>query len=219
MQPRLDMRSEWHRLQALGQRGAVILSLFLGLGAVQADTTNFMGDFGEAFWTKQPQFGSVYFTNSDTKLVLAGPNAPAAETTSFDGVLYNGDTTPPLSGGLAVGGTVQFHYDYNGGTTLSTSEADFAYTPPGGSPSQLLIAQGGAGVVTSGLFKAPLLIAGTTFEILLGSDTTSGKLAASLIITDFEFHPDIPEPSTGALLASALISLGVASWRRSRRQR
>lgn len=208
---------QWVR--ALGQRGAVLVTLFLGLGAAQADTTNFIGDFQEAFWTKQPQFGSVYFTNSDTELVVAGPNAPAAETTSFDGVLYNGNTTPPLSGGLAVGGTVQFHYDYNGGTTLSTSEADFAYTPPGGSPSQLLIAQGGAGVATSGLFTVPSLLAGTTFEILLGSDTTAGKLSASLIVTDFEFHPDIPEPSAGALLASALISLGVARWRGSRRQR
>ena len=214
MEPILDRTSGRGQVTPRGQTAGIFLTLLLGLGVARADTAGFTNDFAEAFWSKQPQFGSVNFSNSDTALVLAGPNAPVAETTSFDGILYNG----PLPGGLAVGGTVQFHWDYNGGTTLSTSEADFAWAwPGGGAPIQNVLAQGGAGVVNSGLFTTPSLVAGTTFEFLLSSDTTPGKLSAALVITDFQFHPNIPEPTTGVLLGGLLISLGAArGWRGGR---
>jgi hypothetical protein len=214
MEPVLDRTSGWGKAKPRGQTAGILITLLLGLGVARADTAGFTNDFAEAFWSKQPQFGSVNFSNSDTALVLAGPNAPVAETTSFDGILYNG----PLPGGLAVGGTVQFHWDYNGGTTLSTSEADFGWSSPGGGgPIQNVLAQGGVGVITSGLFTTPPLVAGTTFEFLLGSGTTPGKLSAALVISDFQFHPDIPEPTTGVLLGSLLISLGAArGWRGGR---
>lgn len=209
----LDRPPERARARALKQRGILLLALLLGLGAARADTTGFVGDFREAFWTNQVQFGSVTFSNSDTELVLTGPNAPTVQKTSLDGILYNG----PLEGGLAVGGTVTFHWAYNSGDALSTSEADFAWLPPGGgSPFQQLLRQGGPGVIANGVFATPLLAAGTTFQFLLTTDTPANKLSGTLIISDFQFHPDIPEPSTGTLLATALICLGAARWRRSR---
>jgi hypothetical protein len=215
MKPALDTTSEWGWFGAVGRQGTVILSLFLGLSVAQATSTNFMGDFGEAFWTAQPQLGSVTFTNSDTELALAGPNAPTTERNSLDGILYNG----PLPGGLTVGGTVQFHWAYDSGDALSTSEADIAWSPPGGGlPGIGVLAQGGPGVILSGDYSTPLLLAGTTFQFLLTTDTLANKLSGTLIITDFQFQPEIPEPSTGALLAGVLVSIGGARWRRCRRQ-
>ena len=216
MKPILDSTSGRGKVRPYGQIAGVILTLLLGVSAAWADgTTNFMGEFGEAFWTRQPDqphFGSVNFSNSDTEVVLAGPNAPATDVPqSFDGILYNG----PLPGGLSVGGTVQFHWAYNAGDALSTSDAEFAWAPGGGNP--IVLAQSGLGATQSGNFSTNLL-AGTTFEILLTSDTLANKPSATLIITDFQFHPDIPEPTTGALLGSVLVCLGSARWWRCRRQ-
>jgi hypothetical protein len=217
MQPILARTSEWNGVKAIGQYGALLLALLLGLSAAQADsTTNFTGDFAAAFWTNSPPgLGSVYFTNSSTELVLTGPNQPSTVSSSIDPITYNG----PLGGGLAVGGTVQFNWAYSAGDAVS-SIADFAWAPPGGeSPTQILLGSGPPGATASGTFTTPLLLAGTTFQFLLTTDETPiGKPSGTLIITDFQFHPDIPEPSTGALLASLLIGLGATRWRRSRRQ-
>ena len=203
-------------VKVLGQRGALILALLLGLSSVQAGTTtDFTGDFAAAFWTNSPAgLGSVYFTNSSAELVLAGPTQPAARASSIDPITYNG----PLGGGLAVGGTVQFNWAYNSGDALSTSEADFAYAGPGGTtPVLTMLAQGGPGVIQSGSFLSPALLPGETFQFLLTTDTLAGKLSGTLVITDFQFHADIPEPATGALLAGMLTCLGVARRRSGRR--
>ena len=213
MKPIFDARSKWQRVRALGQRGFVILLFFVSLGVAQADTTNFVGDFSPALWTPQADHGSVFFTSGDEALVLTGPNQPTSDVPqSFDGILYNG----PSPGGLRVGGTVEFHWEYNPGA-VNSAAADIAWTPPGGAnPIQSpLLLNGGLGF-ESGDFSTNLL-AGTTFEFLLTTDTLAGKLSGTLTITDFQFH-DIPEPSTGALLASVLISLCVARWRRGQRQ-
>jgi len=168
-----------------------------------------------AYWTMQPQFGTVTFSNADTELVLAGPNAPTVETYSLDGILYVG----PASGGLPVDGTVQFHWAYNSGDALSTTEADFAWQPPGGGDStKIVLDQGGPGVIQSGEVSTPVLGAGTTLHFLLSTDTEANKLTGSLVISDFQFNPTVPEPSTGALFAGVLVSLGVVRWRRCRRQ-
>ena len=210
MQPILGSDCTRQHVKAIGLLPAVFLACLLGASPVLADTTNFLGDFGEAFWSKQPQFGTVGFSNSDTEVVLAGPKAPATETLSFEGVTYNG----PLAGGLAVGGTVQFAWSYTSGDALSSSEADFAWTPPGGGdPVPILLAQGGPGVATNGVVTTSVLAAGTTLQFLLGTDTLANKLSGTLVISDFQFHPDIPEPSTGALFAGALMAFGVARLR------
>jgi hypothetical protein len=214
MKPIIDTRSKWQQARALGQRGLVILSLLLGLCVVQADSTNFVGDFSPALWTKQPDQGSVFFTNGNTELVLTGPNQPAAEVpASLESILYNG----PLPGGLRVGGTVEFHWEYNPGA-VNSAAADIAWTPPGGADSiqSPLLLNGGLGF-QSGNFSTNFL-AGTTFAFLLTTDTLADKLSGTLIITDFQFHQDVPEPSTAALLAGAVISLCVARWRRGQRQ-
>jgi hypothetical protein len=214
MKPIFDTRSEWQWVRVFGQKGLVILSLLLGLCVVQADTTNFVGDFGPALWTMQTNYGSVFFTSEDQTLVLTGPNQPTSDIPqSFDGILYNG----PSPGGLRVGGTVEFHWEYNPGA-VSSAAADIAWTPPGGAdPIQSpLLLNGGQGS-ESGDFSANLL-AGTTFQFLLTTDTSAGKLSGTLVITEFQFHQDVPEPSTAALLASAVISLCVARWRHGRRQ-
>jgi hypothetical protein len=210
MQPILDTRSKWQRLNALGQRGVVILTLFLGLGVARADTTNFTGDFAAAFWTNSPSgFGSVSFANANTELELIGANNPPSETKSLDGIIYNGY----LGGGLAVGGTVQFDYQY---TSLDDGNAWAEFSTSLSSTPFYLGNGQASGAVT---FFPPLqLPQGATFSFLLYTDTDLDKGAASLVITDFQFHPDIPEPSTGALVAGMLVSLGAARWRRCRRQ-
>jgi hypothetical protein len=208
MKPIFKTRSEWQRAKAAVLCGAGMLALFLGLGAAQADTTNFVGDFAPPLWTLEPGQGSVFFTNGNTELVLTGPNQPPAEVNpSLDGIKYNG----PLPGGLRVGGTVEFNWDYNPGA-VNSGAADISWTPPGGgvSTNSPLVYDGGLGF-ESGHFMTNLL-AGTVFEILLTTDTLKDKLSGTLTITDFQFH-DIPEPSTGALLASAVILLSAARWR------
>ena len=215
MQPMLGRQSGLEQGRALGRPGLLLLALLCGVSAATADTTNFVEGFREAFWTIEAQFGSVSFSNSDKALVLAGPNAPTAEKTSLDAILYNGAS---LGEGLAVGGTVQFNWAYDSGDALSTSEADFAWAPPGGgSPVVNVLAQGGPGVTTNGFFSTPTLLAGSQFSFLLGTDTLTNKLSGTLIITDFEFHAEVPEPSAGVLLGSALLGLGLSRWRRFRR--
>jgi hypothetical protein len=215
MKPIFDTRSKWRRVRALGQRGLVILSLFFCLGVAQADTTNFTGAFDETFWNMQPQFGSVYFTNGGKELVLAGPNQPTeAVPQSLDGVVYNG----PLGGGLVVGGTVSFHWEYNSGDALSDSEGDIAWTPPGGTSIQSTLGQGGPSVFQFGDFPPTFLSQGTTnLTFLLTTDTLANKLSGTLIITDFQFHEEVPEPSTLALLAGGLTLALAAQRHRSRR--
>lgn len=176
----------------------------------RGDSTNFVGDFRSAFWTALPQDGTITFTNSDTALVLAGPEAPTAAKTSLDAILYSGE----LGQGLAVGGTVEFSWQYDSGDALSTSEADFAWQLPGGvTPVVNVLAQGGPGTVRSGVFQTPVLQAGTTFEFLLSTDTPANKLSGMLTITDFQFHADVPEPSTGLLLTGFLVGLRLCRWR------
>ena len=214
MQLMLGRHSGLEQGKALGRPGLLLLALLCGVSAARADTTNFVGDFREAFWTPEAQSGSVGFSNSDTALVLAGPNSPTAEKTSLDAILYSG----ALGEGLAVGGTVQFNWAYDSGDALSTSEADFAWAPPGGgSPVVNVLAQGGPGVITNGFFSTPTLLAGTQFQFLLGTDTLANKLSGTLVITDFKFYAEVPEPSAGVLLGSALLGLGLSRWRRFRR--
>jgi hypothetical protein len=214
MQPILGRHTGRQQLEVLGRRALLLLTLLEGASGALADTTNFVGDFREAFWTNDVQAGSVTFSNSDTVLVLSGPNSPAARVSSLDGILYHGE----LAGGLAVGGTVQFNWSYNAADCLSTSEADFTWSSPGGgSPVLNILAQGGPGVITNGFLITPVLAAGTVFEFSLGTDTLADKLPGTLVITDFIFHSEIPEPSSGVLLGGALIWLGVARRRRSQR--
>ena len=211
MKPTADTRPKWRKGSALAQAAVLLLTLSLASSAAGADTTNFIGDFSPSFWSTQVQLGSVIFTNSDTELVLAGPNAPAARESSSDGVLYNG----PLSGGLTVGGTLQFSWVYNSGDALSTSEADFAWLlPSGGGPIVQVLAQGGPGVTNSGVFTTPLFPAGTTFQFLLTGDTPANKLSDSLLIADFDFLA-VPEPPTGALATCFLTMFFAARWWRS----
>ena len=160
--------------------------------------------------------GSAYFTNSDTELDVVGPTATRpGGGSSVDGVLYNG----PLAGGLVVGGTVQFHWEYvNYGDAISPTGGEIDWTPPGGGGTmQALLGQ--EGVSEGGDFSTNL-VAGTTFSFYLTSTFPAGvtnKLSATLIITGFQFH-DVPEPSTGTLLASMLAFLGAARWWRARIQ-
>ena len=194
--------------------GCLLLGLLLGIGAARGDSTNFVGDFRAAFWTALPEDGSITFTNSDTALVLAGPEAPTSAKTSLDAILYNGE----LGQGLAVGGIVEFSWQYDSGDALSSSEADFAWQLPGGvTPVANVLAQGGPGTVRSGFFQTPVLQAGTTFEFLLSTETPANKLSGTLTITDFQFHAEVPEPSTGLLLIGFLAGLRSCCWRRARR--
>lgn len=200
--------------RALGQQAVLLLILLWGVRAATADTTNFVGDFDESFWAAAVGAGSATFSDTNT-LVLAGPNAPTVETSSLDAMRYEGQ----LQGGLLVGGTVQFNWAYNSGDALSTSEAEIAWTPSGGSPVQIALAQGGPGVITNGFYMTPVLAAGTTFEFALGTDTLADKLSGTLVITGFVFQEEVPEPSAGLLLGTALMCLGLARWRRLQRPR
>ena len=212
MKPILDTTSGRGNVKPRGQTAGVILLLLLGLGVARAD---FTGEFKEAFWTNTPSgAGSVYFTNSDTELVLTGPFKPAAAIPlSLDGIQYNG----PLSGGLTVGGTLEFNYTFNPGDAQSDSEAQIGWTPPGSDATSQNALLGQAGLGPSQGFFSTNLLAGTTFQFFLTTDTLALKSSATLIITDFQFLP-IPEPSTGALLGSVLVSLGAARWRRAQRR-
>jgi hypothetical protein len=218
MEPILDKTSGRGKRQFRGQTAGVILTLLLGLGVARAD---FSGDFGQAFWTNSPPgLGSVFFTNSSTELVLAGPNQPASKTTSTDPITYNG----PLGGGLRVNGTVQFRYTYNSGDALSQTVAEFSWLPPGGGGGDWVhqvLGNGGPGAsVTDALFITPSpLIAGTTFAFSLFTDTLppAGKPSALLVVNNFVFF-EVPEPVTGTLLANGLVALGLISWWRSRRR-
>jgi hypothetical protein len=215
MKPIFDARSEWQRLRDLGQRGLAVLALFMGLGVAQADTTNFTGDFGPEFWSLSPGsgLGTVYFTNGFTELVLVSPTNAPQGTESLDGILYNS----PLQGELRVGGTVSFHWEFSAGD-VQTGGAAFGWLPPSeGSPTNLAIISV-PGITNGGNYSSPLLSPGTTnLSFLL--DTTfvgSDKALATLVVSDFQFHEQVPEPSTVALLAGGLISFVAARWRRGR---
>jgi hypothetical protein len=203
----------WEQVGAFVWRAGAGLILLLGLGVAHADTTNFVGAFAPVNWTNEPPgLGAVYFTNSDSELVLTGPNQPASQVSSFDPISYNG----PLQGGLTVGGTLQFHWEYNAGDTLSTiSGASFAWTlGGGGGTTQTNLASGGTGTIASGDFFSLVLTPGTTFSFLLSTETPANKLSGTLVITDFQFNPNVPEPSTGALFAGMIAMFGIARWRR-----
>jgi hypothetical protein len=183
-----------------------MLALYLSLGIARADTTDFTGDFAPAFWTNYPPgFGSVYFTNSNTELVLSGANQPSTTTSSTDPIYYG-----LSSGGLSTGGTIQFTWQYDSPDGLDDS-ASFAYT---GDNNPVILAQGTG--ATNGTFSIQLS-QGDDFAFLLDTETPAGKPAGTLIITSFSFQANVPEPSTEALLASALIFLGYLRWRRAPR--
>jgi hypothetical protein len=215
MKPTSDIRSTRLLARAPRLRELFTLCFLLGLTAARADTTNFTDQFGEAFWNMQPQHGSVFFTNDDTELVIVGPNLPTnAIPQSLDGIVYN----ETLGGGFVVGGTVSFHWQYTSGDALSDSAGEVAWTPPGGTSIQDFLGQGGPGVTLSGNFTDTFISSGTTnFTFLLTTDTVANKLSGTLIITDFQFH-NVPEPSTGALLATAALSLTAVRWRQARRR-
>lgn len=221
MQLLFDRASGWQRVKAAGQQGFLLATLLFGLSAARADTTNFVGDFREAFWTNSPQgSGIVSITPAGTELVLAGPNAATAPSGSLDGLLYNG----PLQGGLVVGGTVEFHYAYNPGDAGSPSDANFRWLPPGGGAGDWLQAPLGqvtGGIITDGFYVTPSpLAAGTTFMFSLATDTPVpplGKPSTLLVVTDFVFR-EVPEPATATLLVNGLLLLGGATWWRSRRR-
>ena len=143
--------------------------------------------------------------------MLSGANEPSTDTSSIDPITYNG----PLGGGLTVGGTVEFNWQYNSPYGLNDA-AYFAWMPAGGgSTNQVLLAQGGG--VASSIYSIQL-DPHATFEFVLFTETPANKLPGSLVITNFQFHANVPEPSAEALLASALIFLGGTFWWRPRRR-
>jgi hypothetical protein len=208
MKPVFDTSARWQRVRALGHRGVVILTLFFSLAEVRADTTGFMDAFAPTNWSQISGSGGYNFTNSDAELIIVGPNAPPSGG-SFDGIQYNGH----LSGGLTVGGTVQFDWQYE------SPDDPKAYAQFGTSVgSSTSIGPGGVGGPFNGTFTSQLLPQGATFTFLLFTDNPSpDKSPASLVITDFQFH-DIPEPSAGVLVAGMLVTLGAARWRHARIQ-
>ncbi len=113
---------------------------------------------------------------------------------------------------------MSFHWVYNSSDALSDSGGQIGWTPPGGTSIQDVLGQGGPGVNQIGDFTSPLLSPGiTNLTILLITDTLADKFSGTLIITDFQFQ-DVPEPSTGALVAGMFVCLGAARWRHCRRQ-
>ena len=193
--------------------GLITLSLYASLAFAQADINGFTGDFATNYWTATPDAGAIYFTNGNSELVLSGPHEPSTPTSSIDPITYNG----PLPGGLAVGGTVEFSWQYNSPGYSSDDQCSFAWTPAGGSSSQVILAQGPG--ATNNLFSIQLS-AGTTFEFVLFSDTPANKSPASLSITNFQFHGVVPEPSTGTLFSGLAVAMtAVSVWRSRRRGR
>jgi hypothetical protein len=215
----LEDNQGWNRARRW-RPGLLLLALLCGMSAARADTTNFVGDFREAFWTNSPQgAGSAAINASGTELVLAGPDAATAPSGSLDGMLYNN-----LGQGLLVGGTVEFTYSYDPGDAGSPSDANFRWLPPGGGAGDWLqkpLGQVIDGVITNGFYVTPSpLVAGTIFMFSLSTDTPVppfGKPSTQLVVTDFVFR-DVPEPGTAALLANGLLSFGAVSWWRSRRR-
>ncbi len=187
-------------------QAAAVLSLLAFAGIGRADTTNFMGDFGQAFWTAQPQAGAIGFSNANTELVITGPNKPSSETTSVDPITYNG----PTSTGLVSDGTVEFDWEYDSLYGLDDS-AVFAWTPPGGQSTEIILAQG-AGANITGSFSMPLS-QGTTFAFVLFTDTPANKIGGSLVVTNFQFQSNVPEPSPACLFA-----VGTAIFAAARRR-
>jgi hypothetical protein len=215
MKPILGTTSGWARRDAVRQRAAAILILCVAWAAAGADTMDFMGVFAPSNWSSSLGSGVVYFTNSNTELALAGPNStPPGSGTSIEGITYNG----PLGGGLVVGGTLQFHWEYqNYGATTSPSGGELDLIPPGGGET-IRVPLGEEGVSAGGDVST-FLLPGTTFTFYLTTTFPPGisdKLSADLHITQFQFH-DVPEPSTGALVAGMLICLGTARWHNWRR--
>ena len=174
----------------------------------RADTTDFMGVFDPTNWSHFSGSGSYNFNTPNTELTIVGPSTPPSGG-SLDGIRYNGY----LGGGLAVGGTVQFNWQY-----LSPDDpnahADFGTSVGNSSP----LGPGGAGGPFNDTFTSQLLPQGATFSFLLYTDNPSpAKSPASLLITNFKFI-EVPEPSMGALLGSMLISLSTVRWWRCRRR-
>ena len=188
------------------QAAGVILTLLLGLSVARAD---FTGDFAAAFWTNAPSgSGSVAFSNSFTELVLQGPapatGSPGVIQSSLDGILYNG----PLPGGLKVGGTVQFDWNYYSPGDASDDEADFLYWAPGGSTNLTQLGFGpSAGTV--GNLPPIHLPEGSAFQFVLFTSTYPGKDAGSLVITGFQFNPDVAPRLTAATVSNGVM---VITW-------
>jgi hypothetical protein len=205
-------RQRCQQLRAFGWRAAAILLSVLGVFAARAaDTTNFVGAFAPTNWVLQPDLGVVYFTNSGTWLVLAGPDAPANSTNSNDGVTYNG----PLGGGLVEAGRIQFHWQFNA-YDANPAQVDMSWT---GGPGATLVPAGGPNF-DSGDFSLDLE-QDVHFSFLFGTTTPANKISGVFIISDFRFTPLIvPEPAAGGLFASALFVLGAARcWSGRRRSR
>ena len=189
-------------------RGLALLLCLATFNTARGDTTNFTGDFAAAFWTAQPQGGTITFTNSDTELVLAGPDKPSTQTSSIDPITYDG----PVSAGLVTDGTVQFDWEYDSPFGLNDA-AYFAWTPPDGSPIQIPLAQGGGVSITN--FFSMHLPQGATFEFVLFTETPANKTGGKFVVTSFQFTPDVPEPSTlSLLLGGAIVAMTIRRQRR-----
>jgi hypothetical protein len=127
-------------------------------------------------------------------------------------MVFNGH----LGGGLAVGGTVQFICDY-APEAITSGDAEFRWLEPGNDSPSVQVLGTYLTPVSGQLFTISSLPAGTIFGFYLSTDTSAGKVSATLTITGFQFL-DVPEPSTGALVAGMLVFLGAARWRRARIQ-
>jgi hypothetical protein len=209
MKPKHNWLWRRQRVKALWSDSILAAVALLGLASAVADTTNFTGEFAPSWWAATPQYGAIYFTNSNSELVLAGPSQPASDTSSVEPIGYNG----PLPGGLTVGGTVEFDWQYNSPYGLNDA-AYFAWTPQGGSSSQVLLAQGAG--ATNSIFSIQL-DQGATFQFVLLTDVPANKFPGSLAVTNFQFHANVPEPSSTALFGGAMVLLGSVRWWRSRR--
>jgi hypothetical protein len=209
MKPTHNWLSRWQRVKAFGSKSVATLAVLWSFGVAGADTMNFTGDFAPSSWTATPQYGSIYFTNSNSELVLSGPSQPASDTSSAEPISYDG----PVPSGLAVGGTVEFDWQYNSPYGLNDA-AYFAWTPAGGSSTPVLLAQGAG--ATNSIYSIQL-DQGATFGFLLLTETPANKFPGTLQVTNFQFHANVPEPSSAALLTGFLTCLfSVRRWRRQR---